>query len=196
LERRQYTVRIMEQNRESFFTEMIRFALITLAIVIPIRLFLAEPFIVSGASMEPTFDTGDYLLVDKLSYHFEGPKRGDVVIFRYPKDPSTYFIKRIVGLPGDTVRINDGKVTIVDAAHPEGFTLNQSFLSFVSSDSGTYVIGNDEYFVMGDNRPASSDSRTWGELPAKNIVGRAMLRLFPPKEIGVLPGNHRTTENN
>lgn len=168
---------------------MARFAFLTLAIIVPIRLFVAEPFIVSGASMEPTFDTGEYLVVDRLSYHFEDPQRGEVIIFRYPKDPSKYFIKRIVGLPGETVDITDGQVTIKNKSYPQGFELDQSYIRFPREDSGEMTLGADEYFVMGDNRAASSDSRAWGALPRDNIIGRAFLRLFPLPKADVFPGS-------
>jgi signal peptidase I len=106
-------VAMPQEKRENFFTELLKFALIAIVIVIPIRLFVAKPFIVSGASMEPTFDTGQYLIVDELTYHVGNPARGEVVIFRYPRDPSQYFIKRIIGLPRETVHIhNGGKVSI------------------------------------------------------------------------------------
>lgn len=180
----------MEPRNESFFVEMVRFGLITLAIVLPIRFFIAEPFIVSGASMEPTFETGDYLIIDQLSYRFEDPKRGEVVIFRYPNNPSKYFIKRIVGLPGETVIVSEGSITIKNVEHPEGLSLGEEYISLKDMSSGIYNVKNDEYFVMGDNRPASSDSRSWGPLPQENIVGRAFVRLFPPSTIGFLPGNH------
>jgi signal peptidase I len=182
------------ERNESFFAEMVRFALITLAIVLPIRLFIAEPFIVSGASMEPTFNTGDYLIIDQLSYRFEEPKRGEVIIFRYPKDPNKYFIKRIIGLPGETVVLDGNTITIKNKLNPEGFQLDQSYISYASNESLTHKLGKDQYFVMGDNRPASSDSRVWGPLPTENIVGRAFVRLFPPSVISLLPGDHHQTE--
>ena len=94
-----------EEKRGNFFTELLEFVLVAAIIVIPVRLFVAQPFIVSGASMEPTFDHGQYLIVDELSYRFAPPQRGDVVIFHPPKDPSQYYIKRIIGLPGETVRV-------------------------------------------------------------------------------------------
>jgi signal peptidase I len=180
----------METRTDSFFSEMIRFGLITLAIVLPVRFFIAEPFIVSGASMEPTFQTGDYLIVDELSYRLEAPKRGEVIIFRYPGDPSKYFIKRIVGLPGDTVLIEGGSITIKNKENPTGFIFDQSYIQNLSSDTKTYTVGANQYFVMGDNRTASSDSRSWGNLPENLIIGRAFVRLFPPQEITVLPGDH------
>lgn len=167
---------------------MAHFAFLTLAIIVPIRLFIAEPFIVSGASMEPTFDTGEYLVVDRLTYHFEEPERGDVIIFRYPKDPSKYFIKRIIGLPGETVEIRQGEVTIKNKAYPKGLALDQSYVRFGREDSGEVTLGSEEYFVMGDNRAASSDSRAWGALPRDNIIGRAFLRLFPLPKADLLPG--------
>lgn len=180
----------MEARNDSFFGEMIRFAIITLAIVLPIRFFVAEPFIVSGASMEPTFKTGQYLIVDQLTYRFENPKRGEVIIFRYPNDPSKYFIKRIVGLPGETVVLSGTSVTIKNKKYPDGFSVDQSYIANIKPENATYVLGADQYFVMGDNRPASSDSRVWGPLPKNDIVGRAFVRLFPPFAISLLPGDH------
>jgi signal peptidase I len=178
-----------QEKSENFFTELLKFALIAIIIVIPIRLFVAKPFIVSGASMEPTFDTGQYLIVDELSYHLENPQRGDVVIFRYPRDPSQYFIKRIIGTPGETVHIKDGKVSVTTTSG-ETLTLDESFI--VHQGNGGDMdksLANDQYFVMGDNRPESSDSRIWGVLPRANIVGRAFLRLLPLSSAGLLPGS-------
>jgi signal peptidase I len=177
-------------NTNLFFKETARFALITLAIVIPIRLFIAEPFVVSGASMEPTFQNGEYLIVDRLSYNFEEPKRGEVIIFRYPKDPKKYFIKRIIGLPGETVSISGNTINIRNAANPQGFDLDQSYISRQIPSTFSMTLKDDEYFVMGDNRPQSSDSRVWGALPEDYIVGRALLRLFPFTRINTLPGDH------
>lgn len=181
----------MEPERKNGFRETILFALIALAIVIPIRMWVAQPFIVHGSSMEPTFDSGEYLIIDQLTYRFESPHRGDVVVMRYPKEPSTFFIKRIIGLPDETVEIA-GKNLII---HPKGggtpFTLDESFLdpSRVGTEYGTYALGSNEYFVMGDNRIVSSDSRSWGPLPKQDIVGRALLRLFPVSHIAEFPGS-------
>jgi len=169
--------------------EIARFSLIALLIVIPIRMFVAQPFIVSGASMEETFYSGEYLIVDQASYHFHSPRRGDVVIFRYPRDPSKFFIKRVIGIPGDTVTISNNVVSISNEESPEGFTLNESYIK--SMDQGitlTEQLGEKEYFVMGDNRDQSSDSRTWGVLEEDKIVGRAFLRLFPPQAFEYMPG--------
>lgn len=174
---------------ENTLLEIIRFSVIALLIVIPIRMFIAQPFIVSGASMADTFHTGEYLIVDQVTYHFHNPSRGDVVIFRYPRDPSKYFIKRIIGVPGDTVVIDGATVTIVNAEHPEGITLDEPYIR--SMRSGGYLeetLGEREYFVMGDNRDESSDSRMWGVLQEERIVGRALLRLFPFGTADILPG--------
>jgi len=171
--------------------DILKFALFALIIVIPIRLFIAQPFIVRGASMEPTFDNGEYLIVDQVSYRINPPERGDVVIFRYPKNPSIFFIKRLIGLPGETVEITGERITIRRGVGVEPIALDQSFIdpSRLNSEYGVYALDADEYFVMGDNRSESSDSRTWGPLPKEDLVGRAILRLFPPGRFAVFPGS-------
>ena len=177
------------EKRDSFFTELLKFALIAVIIVVPVRLFVAKPFIVSGASMEPTFDTGQYLIVDELTYDFSAPQRGDVIIFRYPKDPSQFYIKRIIGLPGETLHIISGQVSITTVAG-KNITLPEDYIKNIGNGSDIDVpIPAGQYFVMGDNRPDSSDSRYWGLLPRGNIVGRAFLRLLPVQSISVLPGS-------
>lgn len=185
-----------KENRSLFRSlwELLRFIIIALLIVIPIRVFIIEPFVVSGSSMFPTFHNGDYLIVDKLSYEVGGPSRDDVVIFRYPKDPSKYFIKRIVGLPGETVDIKGGVVTITNADNKEGFILDEPFVKNNSGSEAHLELQSDEYFVMGDNRNASSDSRYWGPVKRNLIVGRAFLRLLPINDIGVLPGKYSQAE--
>lgn len=170
------------------FREIITFAVLAVVIVVPIRLFVAQPFVVEGESMYPTFDSGDYLIVDQLSYRLSEPKRGDVVVFRYPNDESVFYIKRLIGLPGETVHIEQGKTSITKA---DGTTIELDE-SYVVSEDATYSLdrslGPDEYFVMGDNRPKSSDSRAWGALPERDLMGRAYVRLLPVSGIGVLPG--------
>ncbi len=181
-----------QEKRDNFFTELLKFALIAIVIVIPIRLFVAKPFIVSGASMEPTFDNGQYLIVDELSYRLDTPKRGDVVIFRYPKDPTQYFIKRIIGLPRETVHIKSGAVSVTTAAG-ETVPLTEKYVVFQGNGGDLNVtLANDRYFVMGDNRPESSDSRIWGVLPRENMVGRALLRLLPIQTATLFPGGVAT----
>ncbi len=185
-----------EQKKSSGWTTLgdwVKTIIIALIIALPIRYFIAEPFIVSGASMDPTFASGQFLIVDRLSYRFAPPQRGDVVIFEYPNDPSVYFIKRIIGLPGETVKISDGIVTIVNVDYPNGLQLTEPYVepSHDSHDSATEVLGPTQYFVMGDNRAQSSDSRAWGPLPANLIVGRPFVRLLPLNMISILPGEYR-----
>lgn len=183
-------------KEEHPLTEIVRFSLIAILIVIPIRMFVAQPFIVSGASMDNTFHTGEYLIIDQISYYFDQPKRGEVVIFRYPRDPSKFFIKRVIGIPGDTINITDSTVTITNEAHPEGFVLDEPYIKSMRPGADiTEVLGEREYFVMGDNRDQSSDSRTWGVLSEGYIVGRAFLRLFPPGELDYFPGSAVTEES-
>jgi signal peptidase I len=175
----------------TFFSELFRFALITLFIVLPIRIYIAQPFIVSGSSMDPTFENGEYLIVDELSYRLDEPERGDVIIFRYPKDTTKFFIKRIIGLPGETVVVNGKSVIVKNEANPEGLELDESYLSHETYSNIRVALDEDEYFVMGDNRPASSDSRIWGPLSRDLIVGRAFLRLLPVTRAAVLPGDYQ-----
>lgn len=181
---------INEKPEENFFKEVIKFTLIALIIIIPIRTYVAQPFIVSGPSMDPTFTTGQYLIVDQLSYHFQKPQRGDVVIFRYPRDPQIYYIKRIIGLPGETVSADTGKISIINSENPKGILLSDSYIAKEHKTSETFEInlGSTEYFVMGDNRAESSDSRLWGPLDEKFIVGRPIVRLFPFTKMTILPG--------
>ena len=187
---------VTREKQEHPIIEIIRFSIIALLIVIPIRMFIAQPFIVSGASMDDTFHSGEYLIVDQVSYHFDKPERGDVVVFRFPQDPSKFFIKRVIGVPGDTISISGDTVTITNEKYPEGLELNEPYVKSMSSGGDlTETLGEREYFVMGDNRDESSDSRAWGLVQEDQIIGRAFLRLFPPTELGVLPGNINITGN-
>lgn len=170
--------------------ELIRFILIAVIIVFPIRMLVAQPFIVSGSSMFPTFQDKQYLIVDQISYRFNEPERGDVVIFRFPLDTTKFFIKRVIGLPEEKVVIEDGKVSIFDK-NGEELELDEPYLENVSHDSMSVTLNEGEYFVLGDNRTASSDSRVWGLLPRENIVGKAFVRLLPVDALGLHPGEHR-----
>lgn len=176
------------KSKQNFFSETIKFIVIAALIVLPIRIFVAQPFIVSGDSMVPTFHGGEYLIVDEISYRFENPDRGDVVIFRFPLDTSKFFIKRIIGLPGETVQIVRGQVFIINKDNPDGLKLPENYLENKSVENFEKKLGEDEYFVMGDNRPNSSDSRLWGPLPRDLIAGRALVRLLPLSKFGVFPG--------
>jgi signal peptidase I len=162
--------------------EFLRSIIVALLIVVPIRAWVAQPFIVQGNSMLPNFHSGEYLIIDEFSYHFREPERGEVVVFRYPRQPSQFFIKRVIGLPGDMIEIRDGSVYL------NGQIFSETYLSdeFATTPNSTYTLGVDEYFVLGDNRQASSDSRVWGSLKEHFIVGRTFLRLWPFTELGIL----------
>ncbi len=171
--------------------EWVSVIFIALLIALPVRYFIAEPFIVDGASMDPTFATGQFLIVDRLTYRFEKPTRGDVVIFKYPNNPSIYYIKRIIGLPNEKVQINDGRIFVTSSGPAATTTeLVEDYLDPIhaSHDTLSTNLGPNEYFVMGDNRNQSSDSRVWGNLDKRFIVGRPILRLLPITTLSILPG--------
>lgn len=186
------SVPVVVGSKKSSFWDTIKFIALALLIVTPIRMFVAQPFIVSGSSMDPTFATGQYLIVDELSYHLGNPVRGDVVILRYPNDPKKFFIKRVIGLPGETIEIQNGAVSIKNIVHPEGFALDEPYIKYPKDDTMTKALGDREYFVMGDNRAASSDSRYWGPVPRDLMVGRALVRLLPIASAEVLPGDYNS----
>ncbi len=162
------------------FWEIIKVVIISLAVILPVRYFLVQPFFVLGASMEPNFANGDYLIIDEASYRIGDPQRGQVIVFKYPLNPKDYYIKRIIGLPGETVMIKEGKVYIKNADSPEGFLLDETtYINEYTSNDQEVTLREDEYFVLGDNRDASSDSRAWGVLNRDFIVGKAWIRAFP-----------------
>ena len=165
-------------SKKNDFFELLRFAIITLLIVIPIRMFIAQPFIVNGESMVPTFGNGDYLIIDEISYRTGEPQRGEVVVFRFPSEPKRFLIKRVIGLPGETVQISGDSISITREGE-DTLELDEYYLENDFSSYGTWVLGEDEYFVLGDNRNASSDSRSWGVRTRDHIVGKTFLRLFP-----------------
>lgn len=168
-----------------FIGELVHVVIISLAIIVPIRYFLIQPFYVKGASMEPNFYDHEYLIIDEISYRFHPPARGDIVVFRYPNDPRQFFIKRIVAMPGERIKLSNGKVTIYDAEHPEGRLLDEtSYLGSVFTvGEKDITLSAEEYFLMGDNRAASLDSRIFGPVPRSYIVGRVWFRGWPPEKI-------------
>ncbi len=175
----------------SYVLEIVKVFLIALAIVIPVRYFLIQPFYVKGASMEPTYNDHEYLIIDELSYRLREASRGEVIVFRYPRNPSQYYIKRIIGLPGDTISIHDNQV---DITGPDGATQVLDEVSYLDPNIniepfnyGEVTLAEDEYFVMGDNRTASYDSRHFGPIKESVIIGRALLRVLPFDKIGWLP---------
>lgn len=174
-----------EKKRGSFFgfvLETLKIVVIALAIIIPVRYFLIQPFFVRGDSMSPNYHDGDYLIIDEISYDLSEPARGDVIVFHFPGDERQYYIKRIIGLPGETVEIADGKVFVYNESNPDGFELDESaYLESTVRTPGEKrtEVAEGEYFVLGDNRTRSSDSRSFGSIDEGEIVGRSWIRAYP-----------------
>mgnify|MGYP001566801291 CR=1 FL=1 len=186
----------LERKKSSSFwegvKELVRFTILSLLIIIPFRTFIAQPFVVNGTSMDPTFKNGDYLVVNQISYRFEKPARGEVIIFKYPRDLSKSFIKRVIGLPGETVEVDGTKVTIKNLDNPGGLTLTEPYITHQGSFNVETTLKDDEYFVMGDNRAQSLDSRYWGPLKRNLVIGKPFIRLLPVQTISLYPGNWST----
>ncbi len=173
---------IIENTMKKFFTfvwEMAKIIIIAAVIVIPIRYFLFQPFFVRGQSMDPNFENGDYLIIDEITYRFKAPQRGEVIVFKSPQDPSQRFIKRIIGLPGETVEIKDGKVIIYTKDGPQVLDESNYLSDLLTAGNIRIALAEDEYFVLGDNRPFSFDSRRFGVLSEENIIGRVIFRAWP-----------------
>lgn len=178
-----------------FVIELAKVVLISLAIILPIRYYVVQPFYVNGQSMEPTFQNNEYLLIDELSYRFNAPERGDVVVFRYPRDTSKFFIKRLVGLPGETVTVSDGRVRITNAANPQGFILDEPYLEHQTTlGDSTFEVPQNQYFLLGDNRGQSLDSRVFGPVDQRYVVGRVWVRALPVSRWSVF-GSTQTIVN-
>ncbi len=162
-----------------FVVEIAQIAIFALAIILPVRYFLIQPFIVKGASMEPNFYDSEYLIVDELTYRFRDPERGEIVVFRPPNHEDQYYIKRVIGLPGEKVEVRNGKVTIFNDDYPNGVTLDETYIDEITQGKEQMTLGQDEYFLLGDNRDASLDSRYFGAVDRDNLVGRVWVRGLP-----------------
>ncbi len=182
----------MLKNFFVFVFELLKIVVISLFIIIPIRYFLIQPFYVKGASMEPSFYDHEYLIIDEISYRFNEPNRGDIIVFRYPRNPQEYFIKRLIGLPGEQIQIKDGEVKVFNDSSGDGFVLDEDYLPDNLKTYGlseeiitlSEVNENDpttknEYFVLGDNRNSSKDSRSFGPVAESFITGKVLLRGWP-----------------
>lgn len=168
----------------NFCWEIIKIVVVSLAIIIPVRVYVVQPFIVEGASMSPSFEDGQYLIVDEISYRFNPPRRGDVVIFHPPTDEKTYYIKRVIGLPNETIQLKDEHIFVHNQEYPDGFRLNEAnyLIQNRITQEGKTTLNNDEYYVIGDNRDNSLDSRRFGPVKAGDIKGKVFLRAFPFNE--------------
>ncbi len=165
-----------------FLLELIKVAVLAGITIALVRYFLFKPFYVKGASMEPNFFDKEYLIIDELSYRFRAPQRGEVVVFKYPENPKEYFLKRIIALPGERVKVSEGQITIYNQEHPEGVILDESYLPedlLTSGDRSFAPLTQDQYFMMGDNRPNSYDSRRFGAVDKSLVVGKVFFRGWP-----------------
>lgn len=170
--------------------DIIKIVVIALIIVLPIRYYLFQPFIVKGESMMPNYQNGNYLIVDEFSYRFSNPQRGDVVVFDtkfIPGYQNDRFIKRILGLPGETITVKNNKIIITKDGKDLAIDESKYLPGVETQGDIIRVLGNDEYFVMGDNRKYSFDSRIWGVLPKKDIIGKVFIRLLPINELSLTP---------
>lgn len=181
----------MFKNFLIFVFELIKIVIVSLVIIVPIRYFLIQPFYVKGASMEPNFFDHEYLIIDEISYRFESPKRGDIVVFRYPRNPQEYFIKRIIALPNEKTKIEGGEVYIYDEKNPEGKILAEPYLAAgvktYSLTNEVISLGPDEYYILGDNRNSSKDSRSFGPVNRSFIIGKVLLRGWPFNRVNLFP---------
>ena len=187
-----------------FIWEIVKIFVLAFIIIAPIRMFLFQPFFVQGASMEPNFENNEYLIINELGYKetpvgikdnnlftvgdFKEFKRQDIAVFKYPKDPSKFFIKRVIGLPSEKIEIKNGKIKLYNTENPEGFLLDESaYLDKKVFTQGDVVLQlkDNEYFMMGDNRPYSSDSRSWGPVPKEDIIGNVIFRAWPLNRINI-----------
>lgn len=177
------------KKKDTWF-DTLKYAIVALLIVIPIRWFIAEPFVVSGHSMDPNFSNGQYIIINEIGTRFFAPTRGEVIVFKPPVNIKTYYIKRVIGLPGETISINSGVVTIKTVAG-KTIVLDEPYISNSDTQNmDALTLKEQQYFVLGDNRPVSSDSRIWGPLPEENIVGTPFISLFPADKIGYNPGSY------
>lgn len=172
-----------------FFFDILESIVVALAIFVVVYLFFYQPHQVKGASMEPNFHDGEYILTNKYEYRFSDPKRGDVVVFKSPQNPDIDFIKRIIGLPGDKVKILNNEYyvngVLVDESYiaDDLYTYNGAYLK----EGQEITVPEGQYFVSGDNRPRSSDSREWGPIQRSAIIGRSQLRYWPFDSFGIIP---------
>ncbi len=172
---------------KDFIWETLKVIIISLVIIIPVRYFLIQPFYVKGASMEPNFYDHEYLIIDEISYRFGEPQRGDIVVFRYPYDKSQYFIKRIIALPDEIIRLKDGQITIINAQNPDGFILDESsYLPAIHTQGQVDErLEFNQYYILGDNRLSSLDSRSFGPITRDDIIGRTWIRGWPFNRISI-----------
>ena len=172
-----------------FLLELVKVAVLAGITIAFVRYFLFKPFYVKGASMEPNFFDKEYLIIDELSYRLRAPERGEVIVFKYPENPKEFFLKRIVGLPGERIKVAEGQITVYNKEHPEGIILSEPYLSQDLPTIGERItaLSEDQYFVLGDNRPNSYDSRRFGAVDKSLVVGRVFFRGWPFNRAQIIP---------
>lgn len=173
----------------NFFFDFLETTVVALSIFVVAYLFIVQPHEIKGNSMEPNFHNNEYILTDKISYRFSEPQRGDVIIFKAPMNPDVDYIKRIIGLPGDRLKVQNGSVYINGNKLDEPYLVDQTnlFPGYYLQEGVEITIPPEEYFAMGDNRPHSSDSREFGPIDVKTIIGKAFLRYWPITKFGLVP---------
>ncbi|MFC1622537.1 signal peptidase I [Patescibacteria group bacterium] len=172
----------IKNSIKSFIWETVKIIIVSLIIIVPIRYYVIQPFYVQGASMEPNFFDKEYLIIDELSYRLNEPQRGDVVVFKYPKSPKDFFIKRIIALPNEKITISNNQIKIYNTDYPNGFILDET--EYLPPDTKTpneieATLSTNEYFVIGDNRVSSLDSRSFGSITLNDMIGKTWLRGWP-----------------
>ncbi len=174
-----------------YIAEFVKIFIIAAAIILPVRLFLIQPYYVKGSSMEPNFHENEYLIVDKITVNFEKLKRGEVIVFRFPKAEQKFLIKRVIGLPGEKVEACGNTVRVWNKDYPDGITLSENLYNPRQFSGQMFQrcvkeqVGEHEYFVLGDNRPASYDSSIFGTIPDDHLVGRVIFRGLPIEKVRV-----------
>lgn len=187
-------IKILEPDERP--SSLLLWILAIIIIVKSVQGFLIQPFIVDGGSMLPTYHNEEFLFVDKLSYRLGNPERGDVVIFKLYEDTNNpyngkYLIKRVLGLPGERVVVQNGITTIYNKENPQGFVAEEPFVLYKDTNKDTDItLDEDHYFVMGDNRAQSYDSRYWGALEKEDIKGQVLFRIYPFSQLSYEPGRH------
>ena len=177
-------------TNKKFIWEVAKVVVISLAIIIPIRYFLIQPFYVKGASMEPNFYDYEYLIIDEISYRFDDPQRGDVIVLKDPRNTRQYFIKRVIGLPGESVEVKEGEIKIFNTENPDGMILNEDkYLDIKTGGEIALSLGVDQYFILGDNRSASLDSRIFGPIEEDEIIGKVWIRAWPFSRLNIFKSN-------
>lgn len=169
-----------QESNGSFIREFLEIILIAGALFLVVNLVTARVR-VESISMQPNLNEGEFVVVNRLAYRWDEPQRGDIIVFRFPGNQQKRYIKRVIGIEGDFISIQDGQVSI------NGLSLDEPYIAAAPTYEGEWVVGSGSVFVLGDNRNNSNDSKNWGTLEEDAIIGKAILVYWPPTEIGLIP---------